>query len=71
MRMAANGAKALAFILEKQPEIVLVVIRMPLMDGLALIHEVRRRNIHPIRFIILSGYNDFTYAGAGHSARCQ
>ena len=59
--MAANGVETLDFILEKNPDIVLVDIRMPLMDGLSLIREVRRQHARPIRFLILSGYNDFSY----------
>ncbi len=60
--MAANGVEALDFICSRHPHIVLVDIRMPLMDGLALIREARAVYDRPIRFVILSGYNDFSYA---------
>lgn len=60
--MAGNGLEALQFIEQKRPDIVLVDIRMPLMDGLALIKEVRRKDIVGVHFVIISGYNDFDYA---------
>jgi YesN/AraC family two-component response regulator len=60
--MAGNGLEALQFIELKRPDIVLVDIRMPLMDGLALIGEVRRKEISDVHFVIISGYNDFDYA---------
>jgi two-component system response regulator YesN len=44
-----------------KPDIAIIDIRMPLMDGLELINNVRKKNI-PIKFIILSGYDDFYYA---------
>lgn len=56
-----NGVDAYSSILEYTPDIVITDIRMPKMDGLALI-----RNCYALfpdtKFIILSGYNDFTYA---------
>ncbi len=58
---ADNGHEALE-IVEKNPiDIMMVDIRMPGMDGLALIGKVKglRKNIH---FIIISGYADFDYA---------
>lgn len=59
---AGNGQEALELIAAVQPHIVLVDIRMPLMDGLSLIREAQRRGFDSIFFVIISGYNDFSYA---------
>lgn len=59
---ASNGLEAIQLIEQKSPDIVITDIRMPLMDGLALIKEVQLRKIKPIKFVIISGYNDFEYA---------
>ncbi len=58
---AANGQEALELIGQLRPQIVLVDIRMPVMDGIAFISEAKRR--YPqIYYIIMSAYNDFEYA---------
>lgn len=57
---AANGVEALS-ILEQQPcEIVLTDIRMPEMDGLALLKIIRER-WPAMKCLILSNHSDFTY----------
>jgi len=59
--VAANGEEALSIIAEKQPDIALVDIRMPLMDGLQLLQAVSSEG-YRLHVIILSGYADFEYA---------
>ncbi|MDD9265797.1 response regulator [Paenibacillus sp. GCM10023248] len=57
---AANGVEALS-ILETQPcEIVLTDIRMPEMDGLALLKIIRER-WSQVKCLILSNHSDFAY----------
>lgn len=57
---ASNGLEALQRFAEQSPEIVLTDVRMPGMDGLALLKRIKE--IKPeTRVIILSGYNDFEY----------
>ncbi|TBL68313.1 response regulator transcription factor [Paenibacillus thalictri] len=58
---AKNGREALERHGELAPELLVVDIRMPGMDGLQLIEEIRKVD-ERCRFIILSGYADFTYA---------
>ncbi len=58
---AENGQTALSMILKHKPELAVVDIKMPLMDGLEVIHRVREAGLDT-RFIILSGYDDFTLA---------
>ena len=57
---ARNGAEGFEKIQEFQPDIVLTDIKMPVMDGIALIHKTRE--VYPdIEFIVLSGYGEFEY----------
>ncbi|SEN88845.1 two component transcriptional regulator, AraC family [Amphibacillus marinus] len=59
---ASNGEDALDLILQKEPDVVLTDIRMPVYDGLKLIQYVKESVQKVPKFIILSGYNDFKYA---------
>ncbi|MFD0714500.1 response regulator [Paenibacillus sp. GCM10027626] len=58
---AANGVEALQSIEKMQPDLVVTDVRMPLMDGIELMREVRRRT-GTTRFVVVSGYEDFAYA---------
>src|SRR5688572_12418489 len=58
---AENGREALSLIERKKPDIVLLDIEMPEMDGLSLAKSVRE--LEPqIKLIVLSGHDDFHYA---------
>lgn len=59
---AENGEQALTLIEQLTPELVIVDIRMPVLDGLELIGRVKTELEHQPVFIILSGYADFSYA---------
>lgn len=68
---ASNGKEALALFEDLQPDILITDVKMPVMDGLALISEARK--LKPdLHVIILSNYDDFEYArkamalGASH-----
>ncbi|MDQ8737253.1 response regulator [Paenibacillus sp. LHD-38] len=56
-----NGMEAIDWLSQNNVDIVLTDIRMPVMDGLALIEEIQRRK-HMTRVVIVSGHDDFTYA---------
>lgn len=57
---AANGEEALAAVERQEIDILLTDIRMPKMDGLALIEGAKR--IRPqLKAVLISGYNDFEY----------
>jgi two-component system response regulator YesN len=58
---AGNGVDALQVVAERQPEIVLTDIKMPLMDGIKLTEILKEQN-PAIKIIILSGYDEFSYA---------
>jgi two-component system response regulator YesN len=59
--LAKNGVEALQYIHAECPDILLTDIRMPLMDGIALLQRVRELNQN-CEILILTGYQDFEYA---------
>lgn len=56
-----DGALALRFIQEHQPEIVITDIRMPGCSGIEMISQIRQWNLNT-HFVIISGYRQFEYA---------
>lgn len=59
---AINGKRGLALIQEKQPDIVITDIKMPAMDGLAMIRAAQEQHVDTV-FVVLSGYGDYEYTG--------
>ncbi|KQO16646.1 response regulator transcription factor [Paenibacillus sp. Leaf72] len=59
---AENGKQAIKLIERLKPDLVIVDIRMPMLDGLELIKHVKEEGDHQPLFIIISGHHDFTYA---------
>ncbi|QTH45685.1 response regulator [Cohnella sp. LGH] len=59
--MAHDGTQALEMIKSRKFDLILSDIRMPGMDGIALLETVRRE-YSDILFIVLSGYDLFEYA---------
>lgn len=57
----ADGAECLKALDAFEPDIIIADIRMPNMDGLKLLEEVRKRTDN-CRYILLSAYSDFSYA---------
>jgi two-component system response regulator YesN len=58
---ASNGREALELMATGLPDILITDIKMPVMDGIELIAEVRRLSAD-IKIIILSNLEDFQYA---------
>ena len=57
---ASNGIKALELLKQQTFHILITDIKMPYMDGIELIKNIRNEEID-IKIIILSGYDDFKY----------
>lgn len=62
---AANGKEGLEKIEKCQPDIVIVDMNMPVMDGLEMLEKSIRENGYDA--IIVSGYGEFEYARRGIS----
>ncbi|MBR1740439.1 MAG: response regulator [Lachnospiraceae bacterium] len=58
---AANGEDASHFILERNPDVVMLDIRMPKKNGLDVVKEIREKGYQG-KIIILSGHSEFKYA---------
>ncbi len=58
---ASDGELALPLIRQIQPDLLITDIKMPFMDGLALI-ELVRKELPRTKIIIISGHDDFSYA---------
>lgn len=58
---ASNGVEALAQFLQDRPDIILLDINMPRMDGLEFANIVKREQ-PSTRIVIITGYNDFEFA---------
>lgn len=65
--LASDGREALGKIIETEPDLVIIDIRMPEMTGLEVIGAVREKFGDSVTFIILSGFSEFSYAQQGMS----
>ncbi|GIP19281.1 hypothetical protein J40TS1_49230 [Paenibacillus montaniterrae] len=58
---AANGIEALQLMRQTSIQLVITDIKMPDMDGLALMEHTKEERIK-VDYLIISGYSDFAYA---------
>jgi Response regulator containing CheY-like receiver domain and AraC-type DNA-binding domain len=58
--LAKNGREALRLIADEEPDMMLLDIRMPVMNGLEVLEKLPQRQPAP-KVVILSGYDDFKY----------
>lgn len=58
---AQNGKEAMAIITAQHPDLVIIDVKMPLMDGITLIDQARTLSPDTI-FVVLSGHGEFEYA---------
>lgn len=58
---AQTGSQAYKLVEELSPDVLITDIRMPVMDGMALLTEVQKQ-FPLVKFIITSGFSDFDYA---------
>lgn len=62
--MAPNGKDALELLSKKQFDLIVTDIRMPFIDGIELLREIKKRRID-ICVIFISSYDEFEYARQG------
>ena len=60
----SNGKEALKLLETKQFDLFITDIRMPLVDGLTLLREVKEKNIEVLP-VLASAHDKFEYARAG------
>ncbi|MBH5318872.1 response regulator [Paenibacillus sp. GSMTC-2017] len=59
--LARNGQEAFDYYKEKQPDLILCDIRMPIMDGITFLTEIRKLSTE-CEVLMLTGYQEFEYA---------
>ncbi len=60
---AVNGQIALEWLEENEADILITDVKMPHMDGMELIRQIKEKNINPMmKIVIVSGFSDFEYA---------
>lgn len=59
--LARNGKEGLEAAALYRPDLILSDIRMPVMDGIMLLQQIREREI-PSEILLLTGYQEFEYA---------
>ncbi len=68
--MAQNGKDALGYLKENEVDLIITDIRMPEMDGMEFIKQVRETKLSDAYIILLSGYSDFGYAKQAIKYNC-
>lgn len=59
---ARNGKEAMEKLPLCKPDLIFLDVRMPIMDGISFLSEIRKTEFKDVNIIILSGYSDFEYA---------
>jgi two-component system response regulator YesN len=67
---ASNGHSAIRLLREQEYDIIITDIRMPEMDGIEFITNVKEKNLSKARVIFLSGFYDFQYAKTAIQCGC-
>jgi len=65
--MAENGLEALELIKANKPGVVFCDMKMPIMNGVELLQQIRELNLNT-QVIVISGYSDFEYTKAAIKA---
>jgi CheY-like chemotaxis protein len=68
LETALHGTEALDRCMSFQPDVVLLDVGLPGLDGFAIARELRQRNGHNLRIIGISGYGHKEYQDIGKEA---
>lgn len=70
VKMAENGREALDYLGQEAVDLIITDIRMPEMDGMELIRQVRETKVSDAYIVLLSGYGDFEFAKQAIKFNC-
>lgn len=58
--VAKNGKEGLALFREHRPDVVVTDIRMPVMDGLTMVREIKKIS-RDVKIVVITAFTDFSY----------
>lgn len=61
VKECSNGEDALEYIINNHIDILLTDVKMPIMDGITLLKELKTRNITPLATIMLSAFDEYKF----------
>lgn len=67
---AVDGQQALEMLEYTDVDLIISDIRMPRVNGLQLLQEIRQRGMEDVNFVVLSGYEEFGYAQTAMKYGC-
>lgn len=59
--LMSNGKEALDYLANHKIDLIISDIKMPVMNGLDLLEEINRQHLSDAKFILLTGYDEFSY----------
>ncbi len=62
---ASNGAEAARCIVSLAPDVVLLDIRMPEMDGFAVLEQTKRKTLKPFHTVFVTAYDEYAIRAFG------
>ncbi|MBR2750257.1 MAG: response regulator [Clostridiales bacterium] len=68
--LMTNGIDALKYLKDHQVDLIISDIQMPLMTGLELLEEINKQNLSDAKFVILTGYDNFSYVQKAIRSGC-
>ena len=59
--LMSNGKEALDYLKDHTVDLIISDIKMPVMNGLELLEEIEKNHLSEAKFVLLTGYDDFSY----------
>ena len=59
--LMSNGKEALDYLKDHTVDLIISDIKMPVMNGLELLEEIEKQHLSDAKFVLLTGYDDFSY----------
>ncbi len=70
IKSCSNGKEALDYLKDNKVDLIVADIKMPVMNGIELLENIRKENVSDAYFVIVSGYADFKYAQQAIKYKC-
>ena len=69
--LMTNGQEALEYLRNNTVDLIISDIQMPVMNGLELLEKINEEKISDARFVVLTGYDDFSYTQKAIRSNCH